>query len=72
MDTDRVTKIEDEPYFSVKEIADKYKVSTASVYRAANSGELDGVKVGKHLRIGATALQAWVKKWRDPEPTSAA
>jgi excisionase family DNA binding protein len=48
------------PVLTVAEVADALRVSTMTVYRLVNTGELSGLRVGKNIRIRATDLDAFL------------
>jgi excisionase family DNA binding protein len=48
------------PVLTVAEVADALRVSTMTVYRLVNTGELSGLRVGKNIRIRATDLDAYL------------
>lgn len=45
---------------TVAEVADALRVSTMTVYRLVNGGELPGLRVGKNIRIRSTDLDAFL------------
>lgn len=44
-----------------REVAETMRVSTMTVYRLVKSGELPAIRVGKHLRIRAADLAAYLE-----------
>ncbi len=48
------------PVLTVAEVAEALRVSTMTVYRLVNTGELPAMRVGKNIRIRATDLDAFV------------
>lgn len=55
--------MEDE-YFTIDEVAKRFKVTRAAVYKWMRSGDLPFVYVGKDRRITGTALKAFVRPGR--------
>lgn len=51
----------DEEYFTIDEVAKRFKVSRGAVYKWMRSGDLAFVYVGKDRRITGSALRAFVK-----------
>jgi excisionase family DNA binding protein len=45
---------------TVREVADSMRVSTMTVYRLIRSGVLPAIRVGKHFRIRAHDLNAFL------------
>jgi excisionase family DNA binding protein len=45
---------------TVAEVADSLRVSTMTVYRLINGGQLAAVRVGKNYRIPEPALEAYL------------
>lgn len=54
-----------EEYFSIKEVANKLKVSYVTVYRWVESGSLKSVKAGKQHRIKAEDLESFLEKSKE-------
>jgi excisionase family DNA binding protein len=50
-----------EPYYTVKEVAERFKVSRQAVYDWISEGRLRAVKVGNRTRIPQSAIQAFVR-----------
>lgn len=50
-----------ETYLTVKEIADKFRVSRQAVYDWIESGQLKAVRVGKRVRVPESSLAGFVK-----------
>lgn len=50
------------PYelLTAREVAEAMRVSTMTVYRLIKSGELPAIRVGKHLRIRRTEVDAYL------------
>lgn len=46
-------------YFTVDEVAVRYRVSTRLVYEALSSGSMGGFKIGGSWRVSEAALQAF-------------
>jgi len=61
-------------WLSIAEAAARAGCSTRSVHRALASGALVGGRVGRHRRIRASAVDAWVASPTEarPQPASAA
>lgn len=49
---------EERAYYTVEEVARMFRVSKMSVYRLVEGGGLESVRIGKLLRIPASAVQA--------------
>jgi excisionase family DNA binding protein len=47
----------DEQYLTVKDVAERLKVSRVTVYSFIKAGKLESVKLGKSRRISLSALQ---------------
>jgi excisionase family DNA binding protein len=50
-----------EEYYTVEEVAKKFKVTKAAVYKWMRQGDLPFVIVGKERRVTGSALKAFVK-----------
>ena len=48
------------PVLTVAEVADALRVSTMTVYRLVNGGELPALRVGKNIRIRERDLDAFL------------
>ncbi|MDP9766510.1 helix-turn-helix domain-containing protein [Deinococcus enclensis] len=47
-------------YFSVHEVADRYKLSPRVIYAAIHAGDLQALRLGRKLfRVSEEALRAW-------------
>lgn len=53
-------RIMDERYFTVREVAERFKVSRQAVYDWITDGRLRAVKVGNRTRIPESAIEAFV------------
>lgn len=51
----------DEEYFTVQEVAKRFRVSRQAVYDWIDAGRLRAVRVGERVRIPASALQEFIK-----------
>jgi excisionase family DNA binding protein len=51
----------DEEYYTIDEVAKRFKVTRGAVYKWMRSGELAFVYVGRDRRITGSALRAFVK-----------
>jgi excisionase family DNA binding protein len=51
----------DEPYYTVKEVADRFKVSRQAIYDWISEGRLRAVKVGNRTRVPQSAIAAFVR-----------
>lgn len=51
----------EEEYYTIDEVAKRFKVTRGAVYKWMRSGDLPFVYVGKDRRITGTALRAFVK-----------
>lgn len=51
----------DEEYFTIDEVAKRFKVTRGAVYKWMRSGDLPFVYVGKDRRITGAALRAFVR-----------
>lgn len=45
---------------TVREVADAIRVSTMTVYRLINGGELQAIRVGKHFRVREADLSRYL------------
>lgn len=52
--------MDDEQLFTVKEIADRFRVSRQAVYDWINQGKLRAIRIGDRLRIPETAINEFV------------
>ena len=59
----------EEEYYTVDEVAKRFKVTKAAVYKWMRAGELPYVIIGKDRRVTGTALKAFVKPGRSDEAT---
>jgi len=53
--------MDDDEYFTIDEVAKRFKVSRGAVYKWMRAGDLRYVIVGKDRRITSTALRAFVR-----------
>lgn len=51
----------DEKLYTVKEVADQFRVSRQAVYDWVYRGDLRAIKIGDRIRIPESALRAFVK-----------
>lgn len=51
---------------TVKEVADMLRVSRMTVYRLAESGSLDSVRVGRSIRITTKSVKAMITPKEKP------
>lgn len=51
----------DEQYYTVDQVAKRFQVTRAAVYKWMRQGKLDYVIVGEDRRITSTALKAFVR-----------
>lgn len=54
----------DETYFTVEEVAERFKVSHMTVYRWIKAGELDAYKIGGEFRITEAAIERFLEAHR--------
>jgi excisionase family DNA binding protein len=52
--------MQEEKYFTPAEIAEKFRVTTRTVWEWIRTGQLRAVKVGKYYRISEAALNEFV------------
>lgn len=57
----QVEQIEQDGYLTVKEIAERLRVSGSTVARLILCEELPGIRVGKRFRVARKDLEAWIK-----------
>lgn len=57
-----------EGYYTTQEVADLFKLSTATVLRAARRGELASVRFGHRRRYAESAVLAWLDSLASPSP----
>lgn len=50
-----------ETYFTVREIAEKFRVSRQAVYDWIEAGQLQAVRIGRRVRIAESALAGFVR-----------
>ncbi len=53
---------------TVREVAERLKVSTKTVYRLVYRGELPAYKVGRSVRVQEEDLKSFLEKQRVPTP----
>lgn len=58
----------DEKYYTVKEIADRFRVSRQAVYDWIREGKLQAVQLGERVRVPESALNAFVRPVQPGEP----
>lgn len=51
----------DERQFTVKEVAEHFRVSRQSIYDWINDGRLKAIKVGERIRIPQSALDSFIR-----------
>jgi len=51
-----------EQYYTVREVAERFKVSRQSVYDWISEGRLRAVKIGNRTRIPESALEEFVQQ----------
>lgn len=51
----------DEKQFTVKEVAEHFRVSRQSVYDWINDGRLKAIKIGERIRIPQSALDEFIR-----------
>lgn len=51
----------EEEMYTIHEVADALRISPMTVYRAANSGQLNALRVGRSFRIPQSAYDAYKK-----------
>lgn len=56
-------------FVSIREAADFFATGTAVIRRLVRAGELPSRRIGKHIRIPATALAAYAASAHSPERT---
>lgn len=60
MSAPMTTTTSDNAWLTVQEIARYLRVSKMTVYRLVESGELPSVRVGRSIRIHASAYRRWM------------
>jgi excisionase family DNA binding protein len=50
----------DDRLLTIPEVAELLTMHVSSLYEMARRGELPSVRVGKHVRVSATALRQWI------------
>ena len=55
-------QVEGTPVYRAREVAMMVDVDVSTIYRAIRSGELNAYRVGKLLRIPASAIDAYLKR----------
>jgi len=53
--------IDETRFYTPKEIAELFRISTQTVYNLINKGELKAVKFGNTYRIAGTSLKEYVE-----------
>jgi excisionase family DNA binding protein len=71
MTTNKSFGLMSEQYYTVKEVAEHFKVSRQSVYDWISEGRLRAVKVGNRTRIPESALDEFVRPVEPGEPLEA-
>lgn len=49
-------------YMSVREVADKYKVSKSLVYRLLQRGDIPSIRFGGTIRVGSVDLEGYLAR----------
>ena len=52
------------PFYTVKTLSDKLAVTTATIYRMVERGELPAYKIGKSLRFNPEEIEEFLKSVR--------
>ena len=60
-----------EQYYTVREVAERFKVSRQSVYDWISEGRLRAVKIGNRTRIPESALEEFVRRVQPGEQLDA-
>jgi excisionase family DNA binding protein len=60
-----------EQYYTVREVAERFKVSRQSVYDWIREGRLRAVKLGNRTRIPESALEEFVRRVEPDEQLDA-
>jgi len=60
------------PLLTVDQIAERLQVARARVYELIRQGKLPVVRIGKHIRMEATRLEAWIAQHGDDALDTAA
>lgn len=50
----------EKPYLSIDDVAQRFGVTTSTVYRLIQRGELPGFKIGGQWRFSQAMLETWV------------
>lgn len=58
----------DDEYYTIEEVAKRFKVTRGAVYKWMQAGKLPYVYVGGNRRITGSALKEFVKPGRAEEP----
>ena len=58
----------EEKYYTPDEIARMFKVTRNAVYNWYRQGQLEGIHMGRALRISETALQKFIQQGSKPLP----
>jgi excisionase family DNA binding protein len=56
--------------FNVSEVAELLSVSTSFVYKKAERGELESIKIGSTLRFQDSAVQRYIEKCKSSDGLS--
>lgn len=64
-------QVEGTPLYRARDVAAMVDVDVSTIYRAIRTGELTAYRVGKLLRIPATAIDAYLHKRPASAPTVA-
>lgn len=57
--------LKDEEFFSPKEIAEKFKVKTRTIYLWIREGKLKAVRLGNLIRVSKSDLEEFIKQSSD-------
>ncbi len=52
----------DERYYTIEQVAERFGVTRAAVYKWMKQGQLDFVVIGSHRRITDSAIKAFIKQ----------
>jgi excisionase family DNA binding protein len=50
----------DEPLLTINEVAAALRVSKMTIYRLVQAGELPAIRIGRSIRVPASALRAYL------------
>ncbi len=48
--------------FTLDELSDYLRIPKSSLYKLVQAGKIPSIKIGRHLRFSATAIDLWIEE----------